>query len=65
MGPETRHLTDLLGHVVDVDFVLHDPDVVLSAVTGADLEISEWYVRSPLPDIESPTSRLYVVARKP
>ncbi|MHB1008317.1 MAG: DUF480 domain-containing protein [Propionibacteriaceae bacterium] len=65
MGPETRHVTELLGHVVDVDFVLHDPDVVLSAVTGAGLEISEWYVRSPLPDIESPTSRLYVLARKP
>jgi len=65
MGPETRHVTDLLGHIVDVDFVLHDPDVVLAAVTAAGLEVSEWYVRSPIPDIESETSRLYVVARKP
>ena len=65
MGPETRHVTDLLGHIVDVDFVLHDPDVVLAAVTAAGLEVSEWYVRSPIPDIESETSRLYVLARKP
>lgn len=65
MGPETRRVTDLLGHVVDVDFVLHDPDVVLAAVTSAGLEVVEWYVRSPLPDIESPTSRLYVLARRP
>ena len=65
MGPETRHVTDLLGHIVDVDFVLHDPDVVLAAVTAAGLEVSEWYVRSPIPDVESETSRLYVVARKP
>jgi uncharacterized protein len=65
MGPETRHVTDLLGHIVDVDFVLHDPDVVLAAVTAAGLEISEWYVRSPIPDVESETSRLYVLARKP
>lgn len=65
MGPETRHATDLLGHIVDVDFVLHDPDVVLAAVTAAGLEVSEWYVRSPLPDIETETSRLYVLARKP
>jgi uncharacterized protein YceH (UPF0502 family) len=65
IGPETRHVTDLLGHIVDVDFVLHDPDVVLAAVTAAGLEIAEWYVRSPIPDIESETSRLYVLARKP
>ena len=65
MGPETRHVTDMLGHIVDVDFVLHDPDVVLAAVTAAGLEVSEWYVRSPVPDVESETSRLYVLARKP
>lgn len=65
MGPETRHVSDLLGHIVDVDFVLHDPDVVLAAVAAAGLEVSEWYVRSPIADIESETSRLYVLARKP
>jgi len=65
MGPETRHVTDLLGVEVDVDFVLHDPDVVLAAVTAAGLEVSEWYVRSPIPEVESETSRLYVLARKP
>ena len=65
IGPETRHITDLLGHVVDVDYVLHDPDVVLAAVSAAGLEISEWYVRSPIPDVESETSRLYVLARRP
>jgi uncharacterized protein YceH (UPF0502 family) len=65
IGPETRHVTDLLGHIVDVDFVLHDPDVVLAAVATAGLEVSEWYVRSPIPDVESETSRLYVVAHKP
>jgi uncharacterized protein YceH (UPF0502 family) len=65
VGPETRHTSDLLGHVVDVDFVLHDPEVVRAAVTAAGLEIAEWYVRSPLPAIESETTRLYVVARKP
>jgi uncharacterized protein YceH (UPF0502 family) len=65
MGPETRHVTDMLGHVVEVDFVLHDPDVVLAALRAAGLEDSEWYVRSPIPAVESETSRLYVVARKP
>jgi uncharacterized protein YceH (UPF0502 family)/SAM-dependent methyltransferase len=65
IGPETRHTSDLLGHVVDVDFVLHDPEVVRAAVIAAGLEIAEWYVRSPLPEIESDTTRLYVVARKP
>ncbi len=65
VGPETRHTSDLLGHVVDVDFVLHDPEVVRAAVKAAGLEIAEWYVRSPLPAIESETTRLYVVARRP
>ena len=65
MGPETRHVNDLLGHIVDVDYVMHDPDVVLAAVTAAGLEVSEWYVRSPIPEVESETSRLYVLARKP
>lgn len=65
VGPETRHVTDLLGHIVEVDFVLHDPDVVLAAVATAGLELGEWYVRSPIPGVEPETSRLYVVARKP
>jgi len=65
IGPETRHVTDLLGHIVDVDYVLHDPGVVLAAVTASGLEVSEWYVRSPIPDVEADTARLYVVARKP
>ncbi len=65
VGPETRHTTDLLGHVVDIDFVLHDPDVVRAAVTTAGLEIAEWYVRSPNQAVEAETTRLYVVARKP
>ncbi len=65
VGPETRHLTDLLGHIVDIDFVLHDPDVVLRAVADAGLQVTQWYVRSPLADLESPTARLYVLARRP
>lgn len=63
-GPETRHLDEFLGHEVSIDFVLHDPDVVLAAVAAAGLEVTEWYVRSPLPEIEADTSRLYVLARK-
>jgi hypothetical protein len=65
LGPETRHATEMMGHVVDIDFVLHDPDVVRAAVTAAGLELAEWYVRSPLPGVEAETTRLYVVARRP
>lgn len=65
VGPETRHSTDLLGHVVDIDFVLHDPEVVRAAVIAAGLELTEWYVRGPLAQVEADTTRLYVVARRP
>ena len=64
-GPETFHATEMMGHVVDVDFVLHDPEVVRAAVTTAGLELTEWYLRSPLVGVEAETTRLYVVARKP
>ncbi|MDN5857837.1 MAG: DUF480 domain-containing protein [Pseudonocardia sp.] len=65
VGEEVRHLDELCGAPVDLDFVLHDASEVLDAVTGAGLAGIEWYVRSPLPDVETPTDRLYVLAHRP
>lgn len=64
VGEEVRHLDELFGAPVDLDFVLHDPSEVLDAVTAAGLVEVEWYLRSPLPDVETPTDRLYVIARR-
>jgi uncharacterized protein YceH (UPF0502 family) len=64
-GEEVRHLDELFGAPVDLDFVLHNAAEVRDAVTAAGLVDVEWYLRSPLPDVETPTDRLYVLARRP
>jgi hypothetical protein len=65
VGAEVHHVDELFGAPVDLDFVLHDASEVLAAVTAAGLVDVEWYLRSPLRDVEAPTDRLYVVARRP
>ncbi|MCO1656379.1 DUF480 domain-containing protein [Pseudonocardia humida] len=65
VGEEVRHVDELFGAPVDLDFVLHDASEVVDAVTAAGLVDIEWYLRSPLPDVETPTDRLYVLARRP
>jgi len=65
VGEEVRHVDELFGAPVDLDFVLHMASDVVDAVTAAGLVDIEWYLRSPLPDVETPTDRLYVLARRP
>lgn len=64
-GAGVQHVDSLFEVPVDLDVVLHDRTVVLAAVAGAGLVDVEWYLRSPLPDVEADTERLYVVARRP
>ncbi|MDO5286937.1 MAG: DUF480 domain-containing protein [Actinomycetia bacterium] len=61
-GPATRHLTELAGHAVELDLVAHDPEVVRAAVTGAGLEVVEWYLRGPEGDETWPSQ--YLLARR-
>lgn len=64
-GAEVWHVDELSGAPVDLDFVLHDASEVVDIVRNATLVDVEWYLRSPLPDVEAPTDRLYVLARRP
>jgi uncharacterized protein len=59
-GAEIQHPGQLWDVATDLDFVLHDPEVVLAAATSAGLVNLEWYLRGPLPQ-EAQTSRLYVI----
>ncbi|WP_214407947.1 DUF480 domain-containing protein [Pseudonocardia lacus] len=65
VGEEVRHVDELFGAAVDLEFVLHDASEVVDAVTAAGLVDVEWYLRSPLPEVEVATDRLYVMARRP
>jgi len=65
VGETVHHVDSFLGESVELDFVLHDPAAVRSAVSAAGLEIVEWYLRGPLAGAEAQTDRLYLLARKP
>jgi uncharacterized protein YceH (UPF0502 family) len=63
-GTEVHHADDLFGAAVDVDFVLHGRDEVLTAFAGAGLTGVEWYLRGSDATVEVETERLYVLARR-
>lgn len=64
VGHAVEHPGELFGEPTDLDFVLHDQEVIINAAHAAGLIDIEWYVRSPLPD-EAPTRRLYLLGRRP
>jgi hypothetical protein len=64
VGNEIRHPGELFGEPTDLDFVEHDPEVIITAAQAAGLVDIEWYVRSPLPH-EAQTRRLYLHGRRP
>ncbi len=64
-GAEVRTVTDWLGQSVELDFVLHDPADIVTAVERAGLLDVEWYHRGPFTSRGETTQRLYVLARKP
>lgn len=65
IGDEVRHVDEWFDAPVDLDFVLHDADEVIAAVTGSGLDVVERYVRGPLAEVEVATDRLYLLARRP
>ncbi|TDO60831.1 hypothetical protein EV651_107103 [Kribbella sp. VKM Ac-2571] len=64
-GDEISHVDELLGHEVNLDYVLHDPAYIVSVVEGAGLIDTEWYLRGPITTRAETTRRLYVIARTP
>jgi uncharacterized protein YceH (UPF0502 family) len=64
-GHQVRRVTSWFGHDVTLDTVLHDPAVVVAAVTAAGLQDIEWYLRGPIQARQETTDRWYVLARRP
>ena len=64
VGHEIRHPGELFGEPTELDFIEHDPEVIIRAVEAAGLIDIEWYLRSPLAH-EAPTRRLYLRGRRP
>jgi SAM-dependent methyltransferase len=65
IGDEVRHQNELLGKQVSLDFVFFQPDAMRDYLTQAGYELQETIIRYPYPDVEYPSQRAYLFARKP
>lgn len=63
IGTEVRHLTDWLGHEVDVDFHFFEPDDVAAEMTGAGLRVDARLERRNHPG-EVETRRAYLMGSR-
>ncbi len=63
VGERDRHLNDLWGIPVDVDFLFFTPEEIESRLVAAGLTVVERYERPPYAGIEADTRRCYLLAR--
>ena len=64
-GDEVYHHTEWFEHVIDLDFVFHEPAEMVGLFERAGLTDVEWYRRGPSRARNEWTERLYLLARKP
>ncbi len=64
IGNETVHLNEFLEQSVDIDFLLHEKNVIVDLCIKCGFEMVDVIQRDPYTDIESPTQRAYVWVRK-
>jgi ubiquinone/menaquinone biosynthesis C-methylase UbiE len=65
VGEETRHVTDMWGNAIDMDFNFYPAETIQRLIAGAGLRVEEVVQREPYPDVEHPSRRAYIFARKP
>jgi SAM-dependent methyltransferase len=65
LGESDRHVDDLWGIPVSLDFLFFTAEEIVRAIDGAGLAIVDRIVRPPYPEVEVQTERCYVLARKP
>ena len=65
IGREMLHKDEFLGHEVSLDFHFFETEEMKSYLTEAGFEIEEAIERDPYPDVEFPSRRAYIFARKP
>lgn len=65
VGDEVLHLDEWWGQKVCVDFNFFRPDEMTGWLKSAGFELEEVIERDPYPDVEHPSRRAYIFARKP
>jgi ubiquinone/menaquinone biosynthesis C-methylase UbiE len=64
IGDEPIHLDEWWGHQVCLDFFFFRPDEMAGHLRAAGFEIEEIIEREPYPDVEHPSRRAYIFARR-
>ena len=64
VGEETKHLADWFGEPVSVDFFFFRPEEMTERLSAAGFVIEDVIEREPYPDVEYPSRRAYLYARK-
>jgi len=64
VGDEIMHLSEFLGRTMDIDFMFFPTDFILRALQEAGFKRLEAIEREPYPEVEYPSRRAYVFARK-
>jgi len=65
VGDQVVHVDEMFGRQASVDFLFHPVEDVEAALDGAGFGELEAIVRDPYPDVEHPSRRAYVFARRP
>jgi SAM-dependent methyltransferase len=65
VGAETIHLDEWWGTPVAVEFYFFEPAEIEARLRGSGFVVEETRVRDPYPEVEHPSRRAYLLARKP
>jgi SAM-dependent methyltransferase len=65
VGNEAIHEDELWGQKISMDFLLLPPPEIRLDLEAAGFTIEEVVERNPYPDVEFPSRRAYIFARKP
>jgi SAM-dependent methyltransferase len=65
VGDQVVHVDEMFGRRASVDFLFHPVQDVEAALHGAGFAEVETIVREPYPDVEHPSRRAYIFARRP
>jgi hypothetical protein len=63
-GTDAVHVDELFGCATSLDFMFHRPEAVSAALVDAGFTIEARLDRAPYPDVEYPSHRTYLLARK-
>ena len=65
IGTDKHHLDEWWDHKVAIDFYFHETERIKQLLLSSGFALSEVVERDPYPEVEYPSRRAYVFARKP